>query len=162
MSDARDDQNEADLYLAGEMAPPGDYRRFGCDRVVHLSQEDYLPASLDGQVAVYARKHTWREIPQVADQDLVALGVEEQRVNVVLDLTGDTANLADAYRVEVRVITWQAPDVLKVPSSALFRAGEQWAVFRVSNGVVQRTILKMGSETYPVSVCDCRPGPLRM
>ena len=73
-----------------------------------------------------------------------ALGVEEQRVNVVLDLTGDTANLADAYRVEVRVITWQAPDVLKVPSSALFRVGEQWAVFRVSNGVVQRTILKMG------------------
>ena len=73
-----------------------------------------------------------------------ALGVEEQRVNVVLDFTEDTANLADAYRVEVRVITWQSANVLKVPSSALFRSGEQWAVFRVSAGAAQRTIVKPG------------------
>lgn len=73
-----------------------------------------------------------------------ALGVEEQRVNVILDLMDGAANLADAYRVEVRVITWQALDVLKVPSSVLFRVGEQWAVFRVNNGTVQRRIVKLG------------------
>jgi HlyD family secretion protein len=73
-----------------------------------------------------------------------ALGVEEQRVNVILDPTGDTANLADAYRVEVRVITWRASDALQVPSSALFRVGEQWAVFRVSDGRAQRRIVKVG------------------
>jgi HlyD family secretion protein len=63
-----------------------------------------------------------------------ALGVEEQRVNVIVDLkeppTRRTA-LGDAYRVEARIVVWEGDDVLKVPSSALFRHGQQWAVFRL-------------------------------
>jgi HlyD family secretion protein len=58
-----------------------------------------------------------------------ALGVEEQRVNVVLDFVSAPEQLGDAYRVEVRVITWQSPSVLKVPLSALFRRGDDWSVF---------------------------------
>lgn len=54
-----------------------------------------------------------------------ALGVEEQRVNVVCDFTGDPHALEDAYRVEVQVITWEGTDVLLVPSSAVFRSGEE-------------------------------------
>jgi HlyD family secretion protein len=77
-----------------------------------------------------------------------ALGVEEQRVNVILDFTQDSANLADAYRVEVRVITWQGSNVLKVPSSAVFRSGEEWAVFAVSNGVAHHKIVKLGHRGY--------------
>jgi len=73
-----------------------------------------------------------------------ALGVEEQRVNVVLDFVDTSDRLADAYRVEVRVVIWQASDVLKVPSSALFRIGEDWAVFKVENGRAQRTTIQTG------------------
>jgi HlyD family secretion protein len=63
-----------------------------------------------------------------------ALGVEEQRVNVIIDFEDPRAAwaaLGDGYRVEVRVVTWQGNDVVKVPGSALFRQGDGWAVFRV-------------------------------
>jgi HlyD family secretion protein len=79
-----------------------------------------------------------------------ALGVEEQRVNVVLDLAdqaGEDTVFGDAYRVEVRIVVWEAPDVLKVPMSALFRAGDQWAVYEVRDGLAQRTIVELGQQT---------------
>lgn len=73
-----------------------------------------------------------------------ALGVEEQRVNVVLDFLDSPDRLADAYRVEVRVVTWRAPAVLKIPSSALFRVGEEWQVFKVEGGRARRTPIQAG------------------
>jgi HlyD family secretion protein len=79
-----------------------------------------------------------------------ALGVEEQRVNVVLELAdqaGEDTVFGDAYRVEVRIVVWEAPDVLKVPMSALFRAGDQWAVYEVRDGLAQRTIVELGQQT---------------
>jgi HlyD family secretion protein len=79
-----------------------------------------------------------------------ALGVEEQRVNVVLDLADQASEdtvLGDAYRVEVRIVVWEAPDVLKVPMSALYRAGDQWAVYEVRDGLAQRTIVELGQQT---------------
>lgn len=65
-----------------------------------------------------------------------ALGVEEQRVNVIIDFEDPRAAwaaLGDGYRVEVRVVTWQGDGVVKVPGSALFRQGNGWAVFRVAD-----------------------------
>jgi len=65
-----------------------------------------------------------------------ALGVEEQRVNVIIDFEDPRAAwaaLGDGYRVEVRVVTWQGDGVVKVPGSALFRQGDGWAVFRVAD-----------------------------
>lgn len=73
-----------------------------------------------------------------------ALGVEEQRVNVVLDFVDGPEKLADAYRVEVRVVTWKSDSVLKVPSSAVSRTGQDWAVFRVQHGHAQRAVLQLG------------------
>jgi HlyD family secretion protein len=61
-----------------------------------------------------------------------ALGVEEQRVNVIADLMDPPGPLGDRYRVEVRVVLWGAGQVLKVPLSALVREGEDWKVFVVS------------------------------
>lgn len=61
-----------------------------------------------------------------------ALGVEEQRVNVVIDFddpAAAAATLGDGYRAEVRIVTWQADSAVQVPASALFRAGEAWAVY---------------------------------
>ena len=80
-----------------------------------------------------------------------ALGVEEQRVNVVLDFADPSpaarASLGDGYRVEVRVVIWESPDVLKVPTSALFRHGEQWAVYVMDGGRARRTLLELGHQT---------------
>ena len=63
-----------------------------------------------------------------------ALGVEEQRVNVIVDF--DDAReawraLGDGYRVEIRVVVWQEESVLKVTTSSLFRQNEDWAVYAV-------------------------------
>jgi HlyD family secretion protein len=71
-----------------------------------------------------------------------ALGVEEQRVNVVLDPDGDSeawSALGDGYRVEVRVVLWEQSNVLCVPAGALFRDGESWAAFVVDD---ERAVLR--------------------
>ena len=67
---------------------------------------------------------------------LSALGVEEQRVNVIIDFVDreQAASLGDGYRVEVRIVTWEAPDALKVPTGCLFRTGDDWSVFSVIDG----------------------------
>jgi hypothetical protein len=51
-----------ELFLAGERVPPGIYRQIDRGREIHLTSEDHLPASLDGQVACYVRVHTWGQI----------------------------------------------------------------------------------------------------
>jgi HlyD family secretion protein len=79
-----------------------------------------------------------------------ALGVEEQRVNVILDFADPAsacAALGDAYRVEVRIVVWEGRDVLKVPTSALFRDGQHWAVYRVVRDRAQRTRVEVGHQT---------------
>jgi HlyD family secretion protein len=61
-----------------------------------------------------------------------ALGIEEQRVNVKIDITDpydEWSTLGDGYRVDVRVVAWAGDDILKVPVAALFRTAEGWAVF---------------------------------
>lgn len=63
-----------------------------------------------------------------------ALGIEEQRVNVVVDLAEAPPALGDGYRVEARVVIWSGQDVVHVPISALFRKAETWAVFVVEDG----------------------------
>jgi len=76
--------------------------------------------------------------------------VEEQRVNVILDFTDAVAAwgaLGDAYRVEVRIVTWEGRDALQVPTSALFRVGSEWAVYRLDNDRVRRTVVTLGHQT---------------
>jgi HlyD family secretion protein len=66
-----------------------------------------------------------------------ALGVEEQRVNVIVDFANvsEAAHaLGDGYRVEIRVVVWEQPDVVSVPVGSLFRHGEGWAVFVAESG----------------------------
>jgi len=78
-----------------------------------------------------------------------ALGVEEQRVNVVVDFVGspeEWSTLGHGYRVEVAVVTWQESNVLQVPVAALFRNGENWAVYRVENGTARLTPVEIGRE----------------
>jgi HlyD family secretion protein len=76
-----------------------------------------------------------------------ALGVEEQRVNVIIVLDDPREawmHLGDGYRVEVRVITWESGQALKVPTSSLFRNGQDWAVFAVENGKAALRRVRVG------------------
>jgi HlyD family secretion protein len=73
-----------------------------------------------------------------------ALGVEEQRVNVVADFVDGPGALGDGYRVEARVVVWEAPDVLRVPGSALFRRGDAWHVFVVERGTARLRPVEVG------------------
>jgi HlyD family secretion protein len=76
-----------------------------------------------------------------------ALGVEEQRVNVIIDLAdsdGAKRQLGDGYRVEVRVVIWRDEAALKVPIGALFRRSEQWAAFVIDNDVAHFQIVQLG------------------
>ena len=73
-----------------------------------------------------------------------ALGVEEQRVNVVADLVDSPGALGDRFRVEARVVLWGSDRALKVPVSALIRQGEAWAVFVVEGGRARSRPVTLG------------------
>ena len=77
-----------------------------------------------------------------------ALGVEEQRVWVIADITTPDAQwqplLGDGYRVEARFILWQQDNVLQVPASALFREGTDWAVFVAQQDQARKRAVQVG------------------
>jgi HlyD family secretion protein len=79
-----------------------------------------------------------------------ALGVEEQRVNVVVafdDARNAWQALGDGYRVETHVVLWETADALKVPSSALFRQGSGWAVFVDEDGRARLRSVEIGKQS---------------
>jgi HlyD family secretion protein len=73
-----------------------------------------------------------------------ALGVEEQRVNVIADFVEPPGALGDGYRVEAKIIIWSAEAVLRVPVSALFRKGEAWSLFVVEGSRAKQREVKIG------------------
>jgi len=88
-----------------------------------------------------------RLVEPAAFTKVSALGVEEQRVNVVADLVTppeQRRNVGDSFRVEAKVIVWEANDALKVPAGALFRQGDQWATFVVSEGRAHLRLVRAG------------------
>lgn len=101
-------------------------------------------------------EHWGSTVPLVARVRLVepqaflkisALGVEEQRVNVIADFVDPPqarARLGDAYRVEARIVVWEGDDVLKVNAGALFRSEGGWAVYRIVDGRARITQVEVG------------------
>ncbi|NJN11202.1 MAG: HlyD family efflux transporter periplasmic adaptor subunit [Richelia sp. RM2_1_2] len=80
-----------------------------------------------------------RYVEPSAFTEVSALGVEEQRVNVIADFVDPPQSIGDGYRVEARIVTWFGKDVLKVPMSALFRCNEQaWCTFVEKDGKAQQ------------------------
>lgn len=76
-----------------------------------------------------------------------ALGVEEQRVRVIIDPVDPPAAwgaVGHGYRVEAAVTVWQAEAVVRVPVAALFRDNGQWAVFRVEGGTARLRRVEIG------------------
>lgn len=78
---------------------------------------------------------------------LSALGVEEQRVNVVIDLDGPRAahaSLGDGYRVEVAIVVWEQADRLLVPAGGIHRQGDGWAAYVVEAGRARLRAVRIG------------------
>lgn len=73
-----------------------------------------------------------------------ALGVEEQRTNVILDLIDPPPALGDGYRVDAHIVIWARKNVLKVPASALFRCEKAWCVFTVHRGRAKQRTVSIG------------------
>jgi HlyD family secretion protein len=83
-----------------------------------------------------------------------ALGVEEQRVNVVIDLIDppeSRSQLGDGFRVDCEIIVWQSDRSLLVPTSALFRVDDQWHVFRIESSRAKLTPVKIGQNNGVVA-----------
>ena len=91
-----------------------------------------------------------RTVEPVGFTKISALGVEEQRVWVIADLTSPREawlTLGDGYRVEAHFILWEAENVLQLPASTLFRHANGWAVFSIENGRARRREIETGQRT---------------
>lgn len=83
-------------------------------------------------------------------EEVSALGVEEQRVQVVAELESPPetwTDLGTGYRVLAEFIIWEEDNVLQIPTSALFRTEEGWAVFVVEEGQAKRKTVEVGRQT---------------
>jgi len=101
------------------------------------------PVEIDGGEGRKLRAHV-RLVEPSAFTKISALGVEEQRVNVIGDFDEPPGRLGDAFRVEGAITFWQGKGVLKVPASALFRRGDAWSVFAVDRGRARRRDVGIG------------------
>jgi len=73
-----------------------------------------------------------------------ALGVEEQRVNVISDFVDPPGPLGDGYRVECQITVWAGENVLKAPMSSVFRRSEGWSTFAIENGRARARDIEIG------------------
>lgn len=86
-----------------------------------------------------------RRVEPAAFTKISALGLEEQRVRVLLDLAAPPPpGMGHDFHVNVSIVVWNGDDVLVIPSTALFRSGDRWAVFAVREGRVRLTAVTPG------------------
>jgi HlyD family secretion protein len=110
--------------------------------IVHLLSSD----AANVKVAALARLDEWgggtlaariRRVDPAAYTKVSALGIEEQRVDAILDLVDPYEawkKLGHDFRVMVHIVSWRGDDVVRVPLGALFRRGNDWSVYRLVNG----------------------------
>ncbi len=111
------------------------------ERGAEVTLERWGGAAIAGRV---------RRVEPSAFSRMSALGVEEQRVNVLIDLTSPPeqwSKLGDGYRVEARIVVWKQDAVVSVPASSVFRHGDGWALFRLEQGVIRLTPVVLGQRT---------------
>jgi HlyD family secretion protein len=85
-----------------------------------------------------------RLVEPVAFTKISALGIEEQRVNVIADPVGSPWPLGDGYRIQARIVLWQQDGVLKLPGSSVFRVGNDWRIFVAENGRAKERTVTIG------------------
>ena len=102
------------------------------------------PVAIDDGSGAWRFAGTVRSVEPAAFTKISALGVEEQRVNVVGDFTTPHATLGDAFRIETRIVTWRGRDVARVPISALYRCADAWCAFAVVDGRARERRVAVG------------------
>ena len=105
------------------------------------------PVLIDGWGGEKSLNGKVRRIEPFGFTKTSALGIEEQRVNVIIDFTDPPASwrrLGHGYRVIARIVRWKGENVLRVPLTALFRSGADWVLFKLSGGRAVRTSVKVG------------------
>lgn len=114
---------------------------------------DGAPVLIERWGGDYPLRGRVRRVEPAGFLKISALGVEEQRVNVIIDFAADAAacNLGDAYRVEARIIVSEQDDVLVIPVGSLFRRGDQWAVFVADEGVARLTVIEIGERNHTMA-----------
>ncbi len=88
-----------------------------------------------------------RRVEPFGQQKVSALGIEERRVNVVIDIVSprnEWARLGHGFQVEASIVRWRGENVLQVPVGALFRQGKDWAVYRVDGNRARLTTVVTG------------------
>lgn len=96
-----------------------------------------MPARIELGQGVPPLAAAVRLVEPAAFTKVSALGIEEQRVNVILDFSDPLDNvktIGDGFRVEAHIVTQRRDNAIKVPVGALFRDSAGWAVFVVENG----------------------------
>lgn len=88
-----------------------------------------------------------RMVEPAAFTEVSALGVEEQRVNVIVDLLDVPAELGAGFRVEAAIVVWEADEVLAVPASALFQRDGEWRLFVVEGGRAVERAVQLGQRS---------------
>lgn len=102
-------------------------------------------ASLEGQV---------RRVEPSAFTRMSALGVQEQHVNVIIDLTAPReqwASLGDGSRIEAHITIWEDPSALTVPVSSVFRHERGWAVYAVEGEIARLHPVELGERNGRVA-----------
>jgi HlyD family secretion protein len=85
-----------------------------------------------------------RRVEPSARTRISALGVEEQRLTVVIDLPSAPSALGDGYRLDAGIVVWEGRDVLTVPAGALLRSDGGWELFRLREGRTTRMRVSVG------------------
>lgn len=144
-------ENEAVVPIGAPLVEVGDPANL--EIVVDLLSTDAVKVSegdavlitrWGGEGALNARV---RRVEPFGFMKVSSLGIEEQRVNVIVELTDPHdrwRRLGHGYQIDAAILRWQSDKVLQVPIGALFRQGADWAVFRVDNGQARLTSVKIG------------------
>ena len=144
-------QSEGVVERASPLLEIGDPTRM--EVVVDLLSSDAVrvaqgaTAALSGWDGENGVEGKVRRIEPYGFTKISALGIEEQRVNVIIDFTGPKerwAMLGHGFRVDARIREWRGDGVLQVPIGALFRDGEDWAVFLDDDGTAKLTHVTIG------------------
>ena len=99
-----------------------------------------------GPVALSA---TLTRIAPAAETKVSALGIDEQRLDAVFDMTSpmtERAGLGDGFAVFLRITEWRTEDALQVPLSALFKRNGDWAVFTTEDNIATEQIIRIGRQ----------------
>lgn len=103
-----------------------------------------MPVLVEGGGGSEPLRARVRVVEPYAVTKVSALGIEEKRVNVIADFVDSPGALGDGFRITARIVTWSADNVLKVPTSALFRCDQDWCAFSIENQRAKSRTVEVG------------------